>query len=107
MRKLIQRLTAVVLIGIASAAGAQLVIVEQAVEMQPLDLQLTSASSGLVYANSCEGCKPIQLIITRSTQASFAGKPVALTDLKQYAQLGATVFYDKTSRIVTRIVVWK
>jgi hypothetical protein len=107
MRKLIQRLTALILIGIASAAGAQLVIVEQAVEMQPLDLQLTSANSGLVYANTCADCKPMQLIITRTTQASFAGRPVALTDLKQYADLGATVFYDKATRIVTRIVVWK
>jgi hypothetical protein len=107
MRKLTQRLTAIILIGLASAAGAQLVIVEQAVEAQPLDVQLTSPSSGLVYANGCDGCKPTQLIITRTTQASFAGKPIALTDLKQYANLGATVFYDKATRIVTRIVVWQ
>jgi hypothetical protein len=107
MHRFIRRFTAIVLVAFACVAAAELVIVEEAVEAQPLDLKLTSPSSGLVYASTCGGCKPLQLVVTHTTRASFAGKPLALTDLEQYAELGATVFYDKATRVVTRIEIWK
>jgi hypothetical protein len=107
MHKIVQCFAAALLVTLAATAGAELVVVEDAVETHPIDLQLTSESSGLVYAHTCEGCKALQLIVTRTTQASFAGKPIALTQVKQYKDLGATVFYDKATRIVTRIVVWQ
>lgn len=107
MHRFIQRSIAILLVALAGAARAELVIVEETVEMQPLEVQLTSESSGLIYAKPCDGCKPVQLIVTRTTRASFGGRPIALTDLKQYAKLGGTVFYDKASRTVLRIEVWK
>ena len=107
MHRLMQRFTAILLVALASAAGAELVIVEEAVEMQPLDLQLTSTSSCVLYAAACDSCKPVQLVVTRTTKATFGKRPVALTELAQYSELGATVFYDKASRIVSRIEVWQ
>jgi hypothetical protein len=107
MHRLVHSFVAILLVALARAASAELVIVEEAVEIQPLDVQLTSASSGLVYAKTCEDCKALQLILTRTTRASIGGKPIALTELKQYAKLGGTVFYDKASRTVTRIEIWK
>jgi hypothetical protein len=103
----IRRLTCLLLLTAAAAAAGDMVIVEEAVESQPIDLQLTSGSSGLVYANDCDGCKPMQLVVTQTTQAWFAGKQLTLHEVQQYAQLGGTIFYDKETRIVTRIVVWQ
>jgi hypothetical protein len=101
------RLLALVALALGGTAAAELVVIEEAIEAQPLDVQLTSGSSGLVYANGCDGCKPMQLVITAATRASFAGKPLPLSDVPLYAQLGGTIFYDKATRIVTRIVVWR
>ena len=107
MYQFVQRVIAILLVVLANAASAELVIVEEAIEMQPLQVQLTSESSGLIYGKTCEDCKPIQLIVTETTKAFLAGKPLALTELKQYAKLGGTVFYDKASRTVTRIEIWR
>jgi hypothetical protein len=107
MRRFLQRFTAALLVTLTTTAGAALVVVEDAVEMQPINVQLTSDSTGLAYVNGCDGCKALQLVITGTTQASLAGKPISLSDVKQYRERGATLFYDKATRIVTRIVVWK
>jgi hypothetical protein len=107
MRKSTQRLAALLALTLAGTVAAELVIVEEAIETQPIDLQLTSESSGLVYAGACEGCETVQLVVTRTTRASFGGKPIALRDVPQYAHLGGTILYDRATRIVTRIMVWQ
>jgi hypothetical protein len=101
------RLTAILLVALVRVAAADIVIVEDAIEAQPLRLQVTSDSTGVVYAVACDACKPVQLVITSTTKASIGGRPLALAELAQYSELGATVFYDKASRIVTRIEVWQ
>lgn len=103
----ILRLVCLLLVGAAGTVAADMVIVEEAVESQPIDLQLTSPSSGLVYANGCDECKPMQLVVTSTTQAWFAGKQLRLDEVQQFAHLGGTIFYDRETRIVTRIVVWQ
>ena len=107
MHRFMQRLTAILLVVSAGVAGADIVIVEEAIETQLLDLKLTSYATGVVYVAECDECRPMQLVVTGTTKASFGGRPIALADLAQYSELGATIFYDKASRTVTRIEVWQ
>src|SRR5262245_57371876 len=107
MHRFMPWLMAILLVALASVAAADPVIAQAAIETQPLDLKLTFYTTGLVYAVECDECKPMQLVVTGTTKATFAGRPIALTALAQYSDLGATIFYDKASRTVTRIEVWQ
>lgn len=102
-----QWLISLTLTALAAGAGAaEIEILEEAIEAQPITVQLTSKSTGRILVLRCEECDPEPFIITPESQLFAGAKALKMADLPAYADIGGTVMYKPGTNIVTRILVW-
>lgn len=70
------------------------------------ELSLTAAGVQTLFVRECDECPVLALSIDASTQYFDGKRPISLNQAAA-APRGATVFFDKPSRLVSRIVFWQ
>jgi hypothetical protein len=88
----------------ATAGQKTLEVLESAAETD--ELALTSSPIQTVFLRECDHCPMLALSIDSATQY-FDGKSRITLARAAAVPRGATVFFDKQSRIVSRIVFWR
>jgi hypothetical protein len=92
--------------GTASGAPRTLRAIEEAAESPALDIDLESSSAGRVIARLCDQCAFLTLQIDANTTVLLHGAPSTLQTAVARKGQGATVFFDRESLVVKRIVLW-
>jgi hypothetical protein len=97
---------AIALPALTLAAPHTLRVVEDAAETVPLDLVLTAPDAGRINARLCDRCELLTLTVDADTAVLLHGARKTLQDAKDRGDRGATVIFDRESKIVRRIVLW-
>src|SRR5262245_14830308 len=92
--------------GVVSGAPKTLRAVEQAAESASLDIDLDSSTGGHVTTRLCDRCELLTLQVTKDTAVFLHGARATLQFAAERKDQGATVFFDPSTLIVTRIVLW-
>jgi hypothetical protein len=92
--------------GAAMSAPRTLRSVEEAAESPALDIDLTSSTDGRVIARLCDQCALLTLQVNASTAVLLRGVPATLQTAVDRKDQGATVFFDRETLLVRRIVLW-
>lgn len=88
----------------AAADKGTLVVLESAAETEQLSLNATTNQT--LYLRQCDHCPMLALSVNSATRYYDEKTPITLTRAAAKPR-GATVFFDKQSRIVSRIVFWR
>jgi hypothetical protein len=86
----------------ATPVRAEFLMLEDAVESSKVELFLAAPGQGSVVVRDCQKC-PLRFAIDGKTQALLNGKAVPLEEARNRIRRGATVIYDRKTRVVTRI----
>ena len=93
----------------ASADTRTVLALEQAIESTTASLNLPGKLPGAIAIAPCsEGCVPLRLEITATTQFFVDRQAVQFVELQKVSEktgLNVAVFYQPKSKLVTRIVV--
>ena len=90
----------------ALAAPRTLRAIEDAAETIPLDLALTAPDAGRINARLCDRCELLTLRVDGDTAVFLRGARTTLQAASERSARGATVIFDRESRLVKRIVLW-
>lgn len=99
--------SALIAAGSASGAPRTLKMAEEAAESPALDIDLASSTAGRVNAKLCDQCETLTLAIDAGTVVFLHGARVPLQMAEDRKAQGATVFFDRQTMIVKRIVLWE
>jgi hypothetical protein len=86
------------------AAPHTLRVVEDAAETIPLDLALTAPEAGRINARLCDSCELLTLRVVADTAVFLHGARTTLQAASERSARGATVIFDRESRVVRRAV---
>lgn len=89
---------------LASANYTVFEVLEGAAEVERLVLK--ASNSQIVYTRECDECAMLALSVNNQTQFFKGSTPITLTTATGLTG-GATVFFDQSERIVSRIVFWQ
>ena len=92
---------------IIPAFGAGMVLQEYAAEIDAVHLGNTPQSGGLFYVKQCDHCPIIGVSFQPNTLFFLNNQQISTKQALNIVDGGATVFFDPTSRFVTRVVYWK
>ena len=92
--------------GAATSAPKTLRLLEDAAESPALDIDLTSSTDGRVIARLCDQCAFLTLQVNASTAVILHGTAATLQTAVDRKGNGATVFFDRETLVVKRIVLW-
>jgi hypothetical protein len=88
----------------ATAANAELVALEEAIEAGRLTIFLDDDLNGSVIGRNCPTCPSLQITVNRATRAIEQGRDVPLQRIRERAAKGATVIYDVKTMTATKII---
>jgi hypothetical protein len=105
---LITALVALLLLASATTAGAARTMqaIEEAAEVSTLDIRLSSDFDGSISARICDYCELLTLRVDAETQVFLRGARTALRTAEERKTQGATVIFDRETRVVKRILLW-
>ncbi len=96
------------ILALTPALQAQtLVNLEEAAEVESLELRLDSSGSGTVYARACDYCDLLALRVNSRTEVRRGRALISLEEAGRVRDTGATVLFDPATLQVTRIIFWK
>jgi hypothetical protein len=118
MLRAIKRIPVVVVLALSTVASGQetsdghvpegIRAIEWAVETSTRFTKLPTNVPALVNAKQCEQCTGLQLSVTRQTRFLLNKTQISLEELRNAAseEHPMGVFYDPTSKNVTRIIIF-
>lgn len=89
----------------AHAVPPQMRMVEEAAEVQRLDIHLSSGTSGSITVRECDYCELRSLSINAGTRVFLDRQQVPLSTVEKYRDEGATILFDPRTGVVTRILL--
>ena len=101
-------LLAVTLLCAASSAwaGTTLINLEEAAEIESLEILSQGSSAGVIYGRICDACELLRLSVDAGTSITRQRASLSLADAAALRGQGATVLFDPATRKVTRIIFW-
>ena len=96
----------VLLLSGASAAAQTVINLEEAAEVEKLEILLNGTSQGVVYAGVCDYCKRLRLTLDANTDIRRQRRALTLEQAAAVRDAGATVLFDPSTNRVTRIKFW-
>ena len=100
-------LLAVALLCAASSAWAGTIInLEEAAEIEKLEILTQGTSAGVIYGRICDACELLRLSVDAGTTITRQRTFISLDQAAALRGQGATVLFDPATRKVTRIIFW-
>lgn len=109
----IRTITLTVAIGaglMCGAASAALLSPEEAIETSTVSVTLPRSVGGALLTRACDVCRPITVRLESDTRLLIGSQQVSLAEFNEFLSSGGpyglTIFYDKQSFKMNRIVVY-
>ncbi len=98
--------SALLFLAASAWAGPTLINVEEAAEIERLEILSQGSGAGVIYGRICDACELLRLSVGADTRIVRQRNTLTLAEAAALRGKGATVLFDPVTRKVTRIIFW-